>query len=171
MDTKKANLTPELKEIYDRVMNTSTQPKPIEPTVPTPAPNLPPTPPTQQPITSQMPAQPTMPQLGTPQSSPQLTQELPNTQMQQPQLQEQPLMPSMPMVSNMSPAEEALTSTPARPLNEGNTFAMSGKAKNDPPKGTRKGLSLSKPILIVLGIAFIAIWGVFWAIVLGFIQR
>jgi hypothetical protein len=77
-------------------------------------------------------------------------------------------------------AEEALTSTPARPISEGNTFSFKGsstpapvsstpqeKAAN-PPKGK---LKISVPVLLVVGLVFIIVWGIFWAIILGFIKR
>ena len=175
MDTKKTNLTPELKEIYDRVMNTSATPQtstpkataePFQPSVPPPpvqpatSTNLPPqpnaaaTPPTgaapqQQSATT--PASPAMPPI------------------------EAPSMPSMP-----ASAEEALTSTPARPLNEGNTFSFSGNTPtsaimNAPQAAAAKApkgkIKLTVPLLIGIGVVFIAVWGVFWAIILGFIKH
>jgi hypothetical protein len=77
-----------------------------------------------------------------------------------------------------SPAEQALSNTPARPLSEGNTFSFNGVAQ--PPQAAngkpatvaaKKGSKISLPILIVLGLVFVVIWGVFWAILFGFIKR
>jgi hypothetical protein len=189
MDSKKTNLTPELKEIYDRVMNTSaaskapaasspplpTTPPPAAPTIPSPQPsNTNPLPSTMPPL----PQMPSAPNIGGPISpaqsigmavpppaqAPSLPQ-MPNTDMGM-----APLMPS--------PAEQALSNTPARPLTEGNTFSFNGVAHAPQPATgnsavvkTKKKAKISLPVLIVLGIVFIAVWGVFWAIIFGFIKR
>ena len=179
MDSKKTNLTPELKEIYDRVMNTSAAPKapaapPPLPTTPAPlvgAPTLTP-PPTINPINAAtspqappMPQMPAAPTIGAPIDSPGMPPP--------------PQMPTMPTDLGMpSPAEQALSNTPARPLSEGNTFSFNGVAHAPQPATAtgaavtpKKKAKISLPVLIVLGVVFIAVWGVFWAIIFGFIKR
>jgi hypothetical protein len=85
-------------------------------------------------------------------------------------------MPEMPAMQP-SAAEDALTSTPARPISEGNSFAFSGTAKPVPgmpgatPTKVKSKTKISLPLLIVLGVVFILVWGVFWAIIFGFIKR
>lgn len=148
MDPKKSNLTPELKEIYDRVMNTTATPKtpPKAPTVP-PAPKA----------DTQAPAMNSL--------NPTPTANAASLNSQQP-----------------TPAEDALTNTPARPLSSQNTFSFSGKAEPMPEapsvsldetvgKKKKNQMKLSLPILIVLGIAFIVVWGLFWAVMFGIIKR
>lgn len=172
MDSKKANLTPELKEIYDRVMNTSGTSKP-----PAQAQNTTPTTLSQQPQGAvpppTMPPSPAMPAMGVPVQPP--GQADPMQAPAQPQMSAAPQMPGMPSVGEMNPAEEALSSTPARPLNGGNTFALNGKGKAPAQTanatGVKKKTPISKPLLIILGVAFVAVWGIFWAIIFGFIQR
>ncbi len=160
MDGKKqTNLTPELKEIYDRVMNTSAAPKPAaspqSPSSPLASPTPPPTPasPTTPPPTSE----PTMAPLGaSPTTSP----------------------PGIGM-PNTNTAEEALTSSPPRPVSQVDgtkPFSFSGTASSTPATKDTSAKSLKKPvismpILIVLGIAFVAVWAVFWLVILGFISR
>lgn len=168
MDTKKTNLTPELKEIYDRVMNTSAgTPQSITPKA-TSEPLLPTAPPapTQPAVSTNLPQQPTItsvaPLAGTPlgqQAAPVMPPPTPA-----------PEMPSMPVT-----AEEALTNTPARPLTGGNTFSYNGSPSptimNAPQAKAAKGkFKMSLPILIAVGVVFIVVWGVFWAIILGFIK-
>lgn len=177
MDSKKTNLTPELKEIYDRVMNTSGKPvtkvppqAPVQsaPAAPPAAPNPldpgltagpPPSPEHQPATTPQVPAMPAAP------------------------APPAPSMPTMPNPENSAmpeptPAEQALTNTPARPLSEGNTFAFNGTVKNPIKPATtptevttKKKAKISLPVIIVLGVVFIVAWGIFWAIALGLIQR
>ncbi len=204
MDSKKTNLTPELKEIYDRVMNTSAG---------TPPPNnanggLPTTPPSNQNPASvpgsgvpempnamnQMPATPT---LGTPPvvpganglgTPPAVAQVPPAAGGSADPLAAVPQMPPLNATLEApimpSAAEQALTSTPARPLNEGNTFsfngvgqtpspapAVGGASATAPTAKEKKKTKISLPIIIVLALVFIAVWGVFWAIIFGFIQR
>lgn len=169
MDTKKTNLTPELKEIYDRVMNTSNTsqvtPKataePLQPSVaPIGAPNAP---------------SPTVPQPVAATPQPSVSAQPAATAPVMPPPTASPSMPPMP-----GTAEDALSNTPPRPIAEGNTFSFSGSAPsssimNAPqaaaakaPKGKFK---LSIPVLIAIGIVFIVVWGVFWAIIFGFIKR
>ena len=171
MDTKKTNLTPELKEIYDRVMNTSsgktaasagtTPPLPTSAVVPPVAPPTMPTPPTPSPLSAPgtMPTTPTL--------------EMPAT----------PNLGGSMMPPIGSPAEDALSSAPARPISEGNTFSFSGTAQAPAPAslvpgatpantpGTKKKAKISLPVLIVLGLVFLIVWGLFWAIIFGFIKR
>lgn len=97
---------------------------------------------------------------------------------------EQPssLPPMSGMPSMDSTAEQALSSTPARPVSEGNTFSFSGTAHQRPTAPavpgatpaattTKKKSKISLPVLIVLGLVFIIVWGLFWAIIFGFIKR
>ena len=156
MDSKKTNLTPELKEIYDRVMNTqSAKGKPV----PTP---------TTAPVST--PPPPPMPPTNTPPVVPPIPQVLP-----------QPA-PSQAEPPTLTPAEDALTSSPARPVSEGNTFSFSGTVHNAPvdkkikdkkveAAGDKKKARLSLPILIALGVVFLIVWCIFWAVIFGFIKR
>lgn len=168
MDSKKANLTPELKEIYDRVMNTTSTPKaPAQPSQQAaPTPQNPPSPPIQ------------------PQGMPSLSEPIAPPPLPGPQ-QPPPVQPqfhgpqnSESLTETSNPAEEALSSTPARPISNDGVFSFSGgSVKNSPT--TQSGLSaqgnkktlISKPILIILGLIFVVIWGIFWAIIFGLIQR
>lgn len=180
MDSKKTNLTPELKEIYDRVMNTSGTPvaKAVTPQAPA------------QPVTTATSTEPNPPDTGmtNPPLSPTQTltpQAAPAVPEQQAPMPAQPSapMPSMPSLEvptmqEPTPAEQALSNTPARPVAEGNTFAFNGTAKNPTPPATtptevakKKKAKISLPVIIVLGVVFILAWGIFWAIVLGLIQR
>lgn len=164
MDSKKTNLTPELKEIYDRVMNTSRQAQ---------KPATAPTPPSPTPTTQAPPAAPTTqaPPLGMPvatsisssdAASPPSMAPTPTPAVQSMGI---PSLPEMPTT-----AEDALTSTPARPVTSGNTIAFSGNVKDTQTVAVKKKSKISAPILIVLGIVFIAVWGVFWAVILGLVK-
>lgn len=202
MDGKKTNLTPELKEIYDRVMNTSggapatppsSQSQGVPPVTPTAINPMDPPPvdpmatnhsiPTanQNPMNPmnvvQAPAMPMTP--GAPPVLPSDSTPTNGT----------PIMPTFaapgltlsPPTMDPTPAEQALTSTPARPVTEGNTFAFGGghatpapapaQTANGALTPAKKKAKISMPIIIVLGVAFVAVWGVFWAIIFGFIQR
>jgi hypothetical protein len=136
MDNKKTNLTPELKEIYDRVMNT-TAPQQAAPTPPPPS------------IHADIPSP-----LNTPPAA-------------------------APVIQMPTPAEDALSSTPARPVSEidNKAFSFSGTAPTPPSapqtdkSSQKKESKISLPILIVIGIVFLVVWGVFWAIIFGFIKR
>lgn len=175
MDSKKTNLTPELKEIYDRVMNTKGAA--VAPASTTPPPTAIPTP---QPVTAIPTPQAGMPPIGQPSATP----PMPSLGgINQPPPPAQPLAPppGMPAAPEMpslgTNAEQALTSTPARPISEGNTFSFNGgdikptASPSAPADATKKKPKISLPLLIVLGVVFIVVWGVFWAIVLGLIQR
>ena len=153
MDNKKTNLTPELKEIYDRVMNT-TAPQKAAPVPPQPNLSAATPPPVQtgipNPLNTPPAAAPVMPS-----------------------------MPALPKLNEPTPAENALSSTPARPVSEidNKAFSFSGTAptppavpQTDKPVG-KKGSKMSLPVLIVIGIVFLVVWGVFWAIIFGFIKR
>lgn len=191
MDSKKTNLTPELKEIYDRVMNTSSAPQPT-PTVPTtPASPTSGAPTTLNSLSGQpivadaMPANPlnppTLPISPIPPVAGPSTSGI-TAPAESAGLPSMPSMPASPdtMAGLPTPAEQALTNTPARPISEGNTFAFNGTVKNETPANgaqpaagavVAKKAKISLPILIILGIALIAVWGVFWALILGIIQR
>jgi len=188
MDTKKTNLTPELKEIYDRVMNTSggkaaatasiTPPLPTStstsPVVPSAIPQPENTPPA--PV---MPGQSsTLPPMNGMPASPNLS--MPPAPAMPGQASPLPPMNGMPSVD--STAEQALSSSPARSVSEGNTFSFSGTAHQPAATPTVPGATptaaitknkskISLPVLIVLGLVFIIVWGLFWAIIFGFIKR
>jgi len=200
MDTKKTNLTPELKEIYDRVMNTSggkaaatasiTPPLPTStstsPVVPSAIPqpeNTPPAPvmPGQSSTLPPMNGMPASPSLSMP-PAPAMPAPMgmPPSPTMPGQASTLPPMNGMPSVD--STAEQALSSAPARPVSEGNTFSFSGTAHHPPQSpvvpgaapvpGVAKSKSkISLPVLIVLGLVFIIVWGLFWAIIFGFIKR
>lgn len=150
MDNKKTNLTPELKEIYDRVMNTTAPQKAAPTPPPTPAQPNPLTPPPTPPIHADIPSP-----LNAPPAA-------------------------APVIPLQTPAEDALSSTPARPVSEidNKAFSFSGTASTPPavsqtnkPASEKKESKLSLPVLIVIGIVFLVVWGVFWAIIFGFIKR
>lgn len=178
MDSKKTNLTPELKEIYDRVMNTSGGASAVKATgaLPTTPATPPPANPLDPPSATMPSPQPTTPSPSAPIAPPQVG--APTTVNPTPV---PPMTPpgGMPEMAPLQPnaAEDALTSTPARPISEGNTFAFSGTAKPVPgmpgatPTKVKTKTKISLPIIIVLGVVFIIIWGVFWAIIFGFIKR
>jgi len=206
MDTKKTNLTPELKEIYDRVMNTSgskaaatpgtTPPLATSATPPagqsplgtpsmppplgtTPPPAMPAAPAAPNPLGGTMPPPLTMPPASPPVGDP-ATGSLPPAGMPPVNSPQLPPMNGMPTME--STAEQALSSAPARPISEGNTFAFSGTAHQPPASptvpgtatpaaGAKKKSKISLPVLIVLGLVFIIVWGLFWAIIFGFIKR
>lgn len=166
MDNKKqANLSPELKEIYDRVMNTSSpqatsSEKGTAPqtTVASPPP---PTSPPSSPLSTPPPPAPTAPKM-TP--------------------------PPLPDTPEATP-ESALSSTPPRAISDigSKPFSFSGTAKPLAPvkeevkaekkegeenvTEEKKKSSFSMPLLIGLGVLFIAVWGIFWAVLLGIIER
>lgn len=150
MDKKQTNLSPELKEIYDRVMNTSATAK-------TAAPAAPPPPITPSPALSHTPPPPTPGPSPAAHPAPARPSEI--------------TMPSVP-----DTADGALTSSPPRPVSvvDGTKpFSFSGTAstpKEEAKPGEKKA-GISMPILIVLGVAFVAVWGVFWLVILGFINR
>lgn len=159
MDNKKTNLTPELKEIYDRVMNT-TAPQKVTSTPPPVQPNVPASTPLSPPVHTDIPNPLNAPPAAI------------------------PAMPLMPPSLNTSlggttPAENALSSTPARPVSEidNKAFSFSGTAPTPPavPQTDKaigkKESKMSLPVLIVIGIVFLVVWGVFWAIIFGFIKR
>ncbi len=197
MDTKKTNLTPELKEIYDRVMNTSgakaaatagTPPLPTSaPSEQTPTSAPPPAMPVGVPPTSTltpnlgMPASPSLGGSPSPTMPPPLGMPPAPTAPAGAPPQPSPLPPMNGMPSLDSTAEQALSSTPARPVSEGNTFSFSGTAHQPPASpavpgaapvaGAKKKSKISLPVLIVLGLVFIIVWGLFWAIIFGFIKR
>lgn len=178
MDSKQ-NLTPELKEIYDRVMNTPAGAKSAtaQPTV-TAQPTTAPAPPTTHngtppPTASAIPAAPTM----TPP-----TAAIP--------------VPPAPTIAEATPpvdSSEYLSSAQPRPLQDIGTkpFSFSGKvvtattadavkpAPNAPastaaaqpataPSAPKKGLST--PVVVVLFVAFALVWTFFWLVLLGFIK-
>jgi len=182
---KQPNLTPELKEIYERVMNTNTQ----QPT--------PPAPPQNQPTTSASNQQPQNPSVGTvdqPASVP------PTHNPAQPAAspsQNQPQKPAAPSGTNPpSPTIKPpgtpqnspfLSSLPPRPISgSGQSFSFSAKngqpashaipepTPNQPQNSTNpttdkppKKKLLSGKILAVLVIALLIGWGVLWAKVFG----
>ena len=143
MDQKNQNLTPELKQIYDRVMNTQVKQPPTPAaasTGPIPAPSnggqI--TPPTPQPMAQPSPASTTQPS------------SLPTNQ------------PS-----------GTLPSVPPRPLTDDKKpFVFNGKVEgeqNDTQPGTHaaEGKKISGSV-IVLGVAvLIIVWGLLWAKIFG----
>ncbi len=170
MDAKKTNLTPELKEIYDRVMNTKGTPVGGNGALPTTPPPVATSLQTQMPQTADATQ---MPSLGTPPAMPAAP-----VMAQPAQAAQMPAAPNFGAQPLGTNAEQALSSTPARPISEGNTFAFNGGSVKPAPgpstqtaEGAKKKAKISLPILIVLGVVFIVVWGVFWAIVLGLIQR
>jgi hypothetical protein len=80
-------------------------------------------------------------------------------------------------VEASTPADQALTNGPPQPVAGGGAFSYSGgNVKSSIPHANaqtagKKKVKISKPILIALGVVFIIVWGVFWAIIFGIIQR
>ena len=143
------NLSPDLKQIYDRVMNTpAAKPAPTAPAAMTP-PAIPTTPPaTASPdISRPTPPAPPKPEVANPS-----------------------VIPQSPMANVAPPtSNDFLSSTPPRPL-QGSVGVQSfslGKDKKeetkiDDVKPEKKGISRS--LIIILGVVFFAAWTFFWVI-------
>lgn len=163
MDSKQ-NLTPELKEIYDRVMNT--------PAGATGAAAAPTTPTSPNPVTG------TVPPVNTTQTPPPAPAPIPAAS-------------AIPEATPAVDSSEYLSSAQPRPLQDIGTkpFSFSGKVVTattaDAPKpaanaptaavqpaaassAPKKGLST--PVVVVLFIAFALVWTFFWLVLLGFIK-
>lgn len=164
MDDKKKNLTPELKQIYERVMNT--------PAGARTNPNAQTQPQAQTPVTAS-PA---------PIQASQTAQTPPISQSTQPQM---PPIPA-PTGPSVTPSQTTLPPQPAQgvsfaapqPVNPSGSFVFTGKNNNTaspaptPIAGqtmaTKSGKKLSSPIIAILvGVLMIA-WGIFWAKIFGF---
>jgi len=152
-DTNKTpqNLSPDLKQIYDRVMNTPATKSPSAPTTPAPVtpPAVPPTPPT---AANRDMTHPTAPAMAKPEAS------------------NPSVIPQSPMANVAPPASnDFLSSTPPRPL-QGSVGVQSfslGKdkkeeTKTEDVKSEKKGIS--KSLIIILGVVFFAAWTFFWVV-------
>lgn len=144
MDPKKQNLTPELKQIYDRVMNT--QVKKPEPAAPVAAPTT-----TTAPNAA--------PQTPVAAANPNPT---PTTAPQQPQ-------PGGNVGNNAF-----LSSTPPRPLTGDKTFVFTGNKMTTAQgttevhaPGTVAKKKISPPILIAGIVVGVVVWALIWAKVFG----
>lgn len=197
MDAKKTNLTPELKEIYDRVMNASGKPSPISPSQAAPPLAQNPSIQSAQPLPQSTPPSTSGPIVSPFGGSDLNTRPMTNLNIPEGLTAPSTSMPSLPDIQtpgnamptmvapNMTTAplttaaDQALSSVPPRPVNEGNTFSFNGTSKQEAPAptspgamvATKKKSKISKPILIILGLAFIIVWGIFWAIIMGIIKR
>lgn len=156
MDPKKQqNLTPELKQIYERVMNTQVSPNtPPAPSAQTATPNpampaasfvMPPQPMQAQPV----PEIPTMPQAANPAAQP-----LPNNPMQE----------SIPAQDQGGIAQKPLSANPQ-------PFVFSNKAPSAPQAAdpNQPFVAMNKPkkkmsnmIIGILVVVLIAVWTLFW---------
>ncbi len=135
------NLSPDLKQIYDRVMNT-----------PAKTPATPPPPSTNPPVAQTPPA--TIPETkqGTIQQNP---------------ATENPTVLPQPPMETPTAQEPFLTSTPPRPPVESTgikSFSLNnlGDNKNKNVEGAKKGIS--KTLIIILGIIFFVAWTFFWIV-------
>lgn len=149
MDPKKQDLNPELKEIYDRVMNT--QVKPNAPTATTPPPQTPTSAAT--PIASAPSAvppigSPVMPPAGSP-TTPQPNQGPTQAGIPQPGVESKPFV----FTGNKVTTPQATTSPQ---LNQAQIHTSSGK-------------KLSTPVIAVLVVILIVVWALFWAKIFGLI--
>ncbi|KKQ96068.1 MAG: hypothetical protein A3C27_01450 [Candidatus Levybacteria bacterium RIFCSPHIGHO2_02_FULL_39_36] len=146
MDPKK-NLTPELKQIYDRVMNTQVK----KPENPTETPSGPITNPVPSPIEANVTPSP-----------------LPS---QEPIQQPSP-NPAAPSPINTAPTNEAfLSSVPPRPLTDTKPFVFTGNKISSPQVKTETGnqahvsqnKKLSGKIVAMFVVVLIVIWTLIWA--------
>lgn len=179
-NSNKQNLTPELKEIYDRVMNTAA--KPVVPVPPTGSkaatstigattPEAPKTPAAEKPLTATAATTPPVP-INAPPTLPDVADQTATTQVGG---------------DDAGSSGEFLSSVSPRPLQDigVKSFSFSGKkvtattadeinakAADQTAGGgvpqAKKGIS--KPILIALMFVFIIVWAVFWAVFLGLIK-
>lgn len=143
MDPKKQDLTPELKQIYERVMNTQVQK--LAPSPPSTTPGTTPPAATSAPVSSPQPPIPNMP-AGTPQAA------------------QPPQAPTTPQQGGF------LSSVPPRPLTDTQSFAFTGNkvttqpaSQGHPQKGIVEGKKISTPIIALLVVVLITAWGLFWA--------
>ena len=156
MDQKKQNLTPELKEIYDRVMNTQVQNAPGTPMNGNDAAKTPPIPENHPQNTMTAPA--------APQPSP-----VPNPSPVPPPPPPAAAQPAQPT----QPATNA-TSNPAapNPIGKNSNFVFTGN-KMTTPAGTATvqvnsgGKKISGMVIVGLVLVLLAVWAVFWAKIFG----
>lgn len=144
MDPKKQqNLTPELKQIYERVMNT--QVKKDEPQAPAPQSTSSTTPPPAAPTipvaTSSTPTTPTVPQAPA---------------------QNEAFLSSVPP-RPITDSSKPFVFTGKAPKPEEHAQQPSGSPSATPTKSKK----ISTPIIAVLVIVLVVVWGVFWAKLLG----
>lgn len=148
MDPKKQDLTPELKQIYDRVMNTQVAnktPAGLNSTPATPISNSPPT--TQVPSTNTTNTQ--WQSAATPLVNPTISQ---------------------PATTPESVSQPFLSSVPPRPITETKPFVFTGKkieTSNASPEGNQVQANGSKKMsgkIIAASVGvLIILWSVFWA--------
>lgn len=161
MDPKKQALNPELKQIYERVMNTQIKP---QPGAPTPTTNIPPT--AQNAATPPIPN----PAAATTENKPPIitTPPIPNPPA---------AAPTTPTAANAAPAMGTNPAIPPQPLsNTNNGFVFSGNkmksAQPGTPAPTAGKLGAKKipmPAIMAGIVVLIVVWGVVWALVLGLI--
>lgn len=146
MDQKKQNLTPELKEIYDRVMNTQVQNTPGAPMNGADAAKTPPIPENHPQNTM---AAPSMPQ-ATPNPTP---------------------VPPPPPTSAPAPSSAPNPAAP-NPIGKSSNFVFTGN-KMTTPAGTTTvqvntgGKKISGMVIVGLVVVLLAVWAVFWAKIFG----
>jgi len=181
MDSKKTNLTPELKEIYDRVMNTSSNaqqtttpatpaaqaPQSSIPAMPTPQGTAPLNPlPAQTigaPLNAPVPATPSMPGM------PSIDSTMPSTN---PTIPAAPIAPPTDSMASPS-ALNAPLGQPLPPTNQpqppiGTSALVNTKAPQANVAKTGKP-KISTPIIIAALALFIIAWIAIWALVFGII--
>ena len=158
MDPKKQDLNPELKQVYDRVMNTKVAAQGNAPSEQT-APGTPP-----PPSVAPNPQNPLGAAPGS--TSPQTSQE--NTPQSPPGAS--PMQGSAQAPVQGTPQNQFLSSAPPRPVAGGTgSFVFTGNKVITPQGGAQaqktgggKGLFSSK-IILLLVLILIAVWGVLWA--------
>ncbi len=139
MDSKKQNLTPELKQIYDRVMNTQVEAKPATGTAPTP--QTPP-PPAAAPIT-------TTPPLNTATTTP----EAPKSAMK-----------ITPPAGGVQAPGAATMNTDKPFVFSGNKVTTPQGTTSVKVEGSK---GVSGVVIAGLVVVLLVVWGVFWAKLLG----
>lgn len=168
MDKNKKNLSPDLKAVYDRVMNTKITPRPQAPP-PAPTPQPPSTPPVPQEIT---PPEVKMPEatISTP----------PPPDTNRPQMVTETIPPKSSVdLSPVGPEPSSsdqpfLSSLPPRPLNaiSSEPFVFSGgksssketpEAHESTTPAPAHGAKLSSKIILGLFILFLVVYSFFWA--------
>lgn len=193
MDPKQKNLSPELKAIYDRVMNTkiTTRPQEAAPAIPGEQ--------TQEPAQEQ-PASPPQPTVNTPLLRTEVI-ETPPSPPQQPTAEPVAMQaaPAMPQEASPQPAKSSvdlspiepesappssqgfLSSLPPRPLNSLSqepfvfTAGKTDQPKNDKNEATAQpaektpsaGGKISSKIIIGLLVVFLGVYSLFWAKMFG----
>lgn len=160
MDPKKQDLTPEMKQIYDRVMNTQV--------------NKPQTPPS---VSQTQPASP-LSELNTSQLSTPPIPESQSTTAPQEAIQTPPVSPATPTAQaapdSSSESEAFLSSVPPRPVTDNQSFAFSNNKVTTgtssapaPQVSNTSQKKFSTPVIAFGMIVLVVVWAVVWAKIFG----